>query len=389
MKDRVILISKDVLMRNYLSIYGNQHNKTPNIDELAAKGTVFMKHYTAAPSTAMSFTSMFTGLYAYETDRSKYVEVSEYKDDTLFDKLHDRGYACHVVWDASYVHLAQKYSKCYGRDTEIHNTDFLTRKQPAHVKGKFDDMSFDKELEKKCLQQTEKLVNELCEKNDKLFLWIHFPHALLGRNSYGSDIDMLDRMVGLFRKYFDDDSIYITADHGHMNGSHGKYGYGFDVNENAIQIPFITPRLNNCKIIDFPTSNTQLEKIIMQGIVEQHETILSETAYYMQPHRKIAIIHNQYKYIYDKMTKKEYLYDIQWDQEENINLIYPEIYDTDRKINYSLSQRFFYPNWTDIEKEYRYLKKKVCDIWKNAPWYIELKERILMRIKMLYTRIKK
>ena len=35
---------------------------TPNIDELAKKGTVFNRHYTAAASTAMAFTSMATEL---------------------------------------------------------------------------------------------------------------------------------------------------------------------------------------------------------------------------------------------------------------------------------------------------------------------------------------
>ena len=73
MKDKIILVSKDVFMRGYLPVYGNTYWKTPNIDELAKKGTVFLKHYTAAPSTAMSFTSMFTGLYAIDIDRQKHV----------------------------------------------------------------------------------------------------------------------------------------------------------------------------------------------------------------------------------------------------------------------------------------------------------------------------
>ena len=384
--NRVLLVSKDVFMRGYLPVYGNRYYKTPNIDELASKGTIFYRHYTAAPSTAMAFTSMFTGLYAYQTDRKKYVEVSQWDGDTFFDRMNSKGFKCHVIWDQSYVYLAQRYSKCYGKNTIIHNTDFLTRKQPPHIKGKYDDMSFDLAAENRCLEQLEELTKSIIDSSNDIFIWIHLPHALMGRNAYGSDIDVVDRIVGMFRKYFPDDSIYLTADHGHMNGSHGKYGYGFDVNENAIRIPLITPRIGNQKKVMFPTSNTQLEEIIL-GDLKQHEFIYSESAYFMQPHRKLAIIHNRYKYIYEKATKKEYLYDVLWDPSEDVNLIKTEIYDVDRRNSYSLTQRFFYPYWTDLPDEIALLRNEKDRIWKNAPFYVELKEGILMRLKNIYSRL--
>ncbi len=376
-------------MRSYLPIYGNKYWKTPNIDELAKKGTVFLSHYTAAPSTAMAFTSMFTGLYAYETDRKDYTEVSEFGADTFFDKMHRMGYGCHIVWDASYMHLAHRFSKCYGKHSIIHNTDFLTRAQPKHVKGHYDDMRFYPELEETCLSKMEELTKEIVNSSEKVFMWIHFPHVLLGRNAYGSDIDVMDRMVGMLRQYFDDDAIYITADHGHMNGTHGKYGYGFDVNEPAIKIPLITPRINGLEHVDYPTSNTQLQDILL-GNLEQREVVFSETAYYMQPHRKLAIIKGKYKYIYEKATKKEYLFDIEWDKEENINLLDTEIYDSDRKQHFSATQRFYYPHWNDgldiIAAGFREEKKR---LWKDAPFLIEQKEKVLQlgrRLKIRFTK---
>ncbi|HPY85730.1 MAG TPA: sulfatase-like hydrolase/transferase, partial [Ruminococcus flavefaciens] len=97
MINNIVLISKDILMPQYLPIYGNSYWKTPNIDELAAKGTVFKRHYTAAPSTAMAFTAMFTGNYPHETGYATYREVQEYNGETLFDRLYERGYQCHLV----------------------------------------------------------------------------------------------------------------------------------------------------------------------------------------------------------------------------------------------------------------------------------------------------
>lgn len=388
MKNLILLVSKDVLMREYLPIYGNTFYNTPNIDELASKGTVFLKHYTAAPSTAMAFTSMFTGLYPYETDRHSYVEVSDYQGDTFFDDMHGKGYSCHIVWDESYIKLAHKFSKCYGRDTTIHSTNFLTKKQPPHIKGKYDDTTFFPELEDMCVQKMEELTREICGNSDKVFMWVHFPHALLGRNAYGSDIDMVDRMVGMLRKYFSDDAIYITADHGHMNGAHGKFGYGFDLYQEAILIPFISPRIEGLSTVDFPTSNTQLAEII-QGEIKKRDIVFSETAYYMQSHRKLAIIDGDYKYIFEKKSHKEFLFDTAWDPMENINLLATEIYDTDRNTWYSQTQRTFYPWWFNVYDEARKLRAIKDGIWKNAPWYIEMKERILFYLKNIYSRLKK
>lgn len=117
----VVLLSKDAMLPSYLPTYGNKYWKTPNIDELAQKGTVFMQHYTAAPSTAMAFTSMFTGLYPYQLDRADYTEVEEYNQGTtLFDEMYERGYECHLMWSNNYIKMADKYSKCYGKHTIRH-----------------------------------------------------------------------------------------------------------------------------------------------------------------------------------------------------------------------------------------------------------------------------
>ena len=61
----IIFISKDALNKHVLPTYGNKFWKTPNIDALAEKGTVFNRHYTAAGSTAMAFTAMALGKYCY------------------------------------------------------------------------------------------------------------------------------------------------------------------------------------------------------------------------------------------------------------------------------------------------------------------------------------
>ena len=69
MRHNILLLTKDAFCKEYLPLYGNKiwAGKTPNIDELAAKGMVFNRHYTAAPSTVMAFRAMSTGRFAYES----------------------------------------------------------------------------------------------------------------------------------------------------------------------------------------------------------------------------------------------------------------------------------------------------------------------------------
>ena len=73
MKNRVVLLSKDALCKAYLPVYGNKYWEMPNLMELAAKGTVFNRYYTAAPSSAMSHLSMFTRINLFQPNRRDYI----------------------------------------------------------------------------------------------------------------------------------------------------------------------------------------------------------------------------------------------------------------------------------------------------------------------------
>ena len=104
-KNSIILLTKDAFCTEYLPCYGNEYWKgqTPNIDELIAKGTLFTRFYTAAPSSAMAYLAMFTGLYPYEQNVKDYVPLVEYEGETLFDKARKRGLECHVIWDEKWM----------------------------------------------------------------------------------------------------------------------------------------------------------------------------------------------------------------------------------------------------------------------------------------------
>lgn len=385
----IVFISKDACNKHVLPIYGNKFWDTPNMNELAIKGTVFNRHYTAAGSTAMAFTSMSLAKYCYKTGRRIYKNEQEINGNTIFDKLYDKGFDCHIIWDDTYTSFAKTHFKCEGKHTIIHGLHQIKQLETRHIKGTIDDMSFDDAETSKALNL---IYNEFKNIKDNqkrnTFIWIHLPHVMRGRQGYGSDIDVFDKVVGFARDLFGDDDIFISADHGHMNGWKNKYHYGFDVEEEAICIPLIGPKINGKSTIDFPTSTTQMFDIFYKHEVKELSYVMCETAYYAQPKRKVAIIKGKYKYSFDKETKREYMYDLDFDPEENHNLVYTEFYDVDRFLWYSTSQCFYYPYWDDSQnalKELRQIKEKM---WKNGGIFEEFINKILHRVKCLYTRIK-
>lgn len=337
----------------------------------------------------MAFTSMAIGNYCYTTDRRIYRNEKSINGNTLFDKIYQQGYECHIAWDSSYTEFAKTHFKCEGLNTTIHSLSDIKQSISRHNKGVFDDITPDK-YETEIALQTIKEEFEKIKKNatKNIFLWFHLPHVMRGRQGYGADIDVFDEIIGLARETYGDECIFISADHGHMNGWKNKYHYGYDVGEETICIPLITPRLNGLKTVDFPTSTIQMYDILFKRNIKPLEYVVCETAYYAQPKRKIAIIHDKYKYSYEKETKKEYLYDLEFDKEENHNLVYPEFYDVDRNLWYSTAQCFYYPYWDEAQKTLGMLRGIKDDMWKNGTFFEERVNEVLHNLKTLYFRIK-
>ena len=384
MKKHIVLISKDATLPEYFGPYGAKYIKTPNIDELAKKGTVFRKHYTAAPSTSMAFAAMFTGKFSYQMEYTHYIGVEEYKGRTLFDELYEKGYECHLMWSNNYIKMAEKYTKCYGRHTIHHDTMKFNQSCGFNTKKILkEDRKRDETLAQKALMQILAEIDTIPYNEKPVFLWIHMPHCIIGRIAYGDDIDIFDTLIGEIRKRFGDDNLFVTADHAHMNGTKGKLGYGFDVYDRAARIPLIAPRINDSEEINFVTSNTQLTEIILNHTVTPLECAFCDSAYFAQPNRKLAIIKDKYYYIFNKLSNTEELYDMELDPTQQINLLKPFGWDDkDRLCITDVRQVIQYPYWDVINSIAKDFREKRLEIWKRGPKMLEFK------LKWKYYRVK-
>lgn len=366
-RDSILLFTKDAFPCEYLPCYGNRYwkGKTPNFDELANKGTLFTRFYTAAPSSAMAYMAMFTGKYSHEQNIKAYIPlVKSYEGETLFDKARVRGFECHVIWDEIWMSTSYKHSLCYGEGTIFHALHGLRQGVGFHYKHEgFLQPSVEKE--DATLKMIEQEIQSITNKG-KVFVWFHLPHVINGRVGYGGDIDLHDRVLGIMRKYFDDSNIFVSADHGNMNGKKGILGYGFHVYEPAIRIPLITPRKAGLSVCETPISNIDWDKIIFGGDqIPTREVIISDSAYYAQPSRKTAFIYDKYRYIYNKATKAEELYDIEWDPEQNFNLMQDTCYDPDRKVINISRELYFYPDWDELTAIREKMRNEKNAIWRE------------------------
>ena len=382
MKNRVVLLSKDALCKAYLPVYGNKYWEMPNLMELAAKGTVFNRYYTVAPSSAMSYLSMFTGINPFAHNRKDYIPIEgNFDAPNMFLNLEVKGYKCHIIWDIRWYTGAYRYSKCFG-NAEMHNMH-IEVPVGCHMMGDKAPLR-DDVVSCENLNDIFKEIDIACESTtDKLFIWIHLPHVLKGRTSYGSDMDLYDKVIGYLRTKFNDDCIFISSDHGNMNGTRDKMCYGFDVYESAACIPMISPRINNLSECNVPISNIHLEDILDERIPTD-EFIYCDSAYVDQPNRKLAIYHGNFKYIYNKRTKTEELYDLAYDPTEQCNIVSRIKVDVDRHINYPLDQVYFYPYWEEAERELTILRKEFQRVWNNGT----AKQNFVGRLKAIKGLIK-
>lgn len=376
MNDKIIIVSKDAMCTGYLPLYGNKQWNTPNIDAIAEQGTVFLNHYTAAPSTVMSFYSMITGKFAHESGFDVYEKsYSVYKGETLFSKLRELGYDCHIIWAQNMMPL-KEYLDYFRDDVTIHPIDVFRQGVGAHyLHSGF--LVPDKQKEKEAYEFMTQAIAQIIDQPGKIFLWIHFPHVIKGQVSYGSDIELFDRYVGFIRTIVSDDSIVITADHGNMNGHKGKLCYGFDVYQPNIKVPLITPRIQQKKEVLTATSSVDLFQMIVERIIPERRYVYSDCAYRAQPNRKIAIIKDNYKYIYNKKTKTEELYDLSFDPLENFSIMKDYTFDTDRKINSPSRELYYYPKWDDLDCIREELHNEKERIWENG----SLKTRAICKVK--------
>ena len=250
---RVLFITIDTARADHFGAYGYARPTTPNLDALAADGTLFVHGWAHAPSTRYSIPAILTGRWpldvAYDTSVDGWPGLS-LDATTIGEVLAARGFTGGAITNYWY------FDKSRNMDQGLVEYDNSNARLHGGVPGAGPEQtrgSSSKEQTDKALQFVERHADR------RWFLWVHYydphyayePHPELpsfggGRvDLYDGELRFTDHHVGRLldglraRGQYDKTVVVVTGDHGEGFGEHGIELHGYDLYAAQTKVPMI------------------------------------------------------------------------------------------------------------------------------------------------------
>ena len=240
----IILISIDTLRADALGCYGGDIAKTPNIDRLAAEGTLFAECKSPVPLTLPSHTTMLTGAFPpYHGVHNNLTSVPDKGLDFLSETLNKRGYRTGAIIGS--FQLDDVFDFDQGFD---YYDDEFTVGTGGTLAG------FEKPANQIMARAEAWLADAAGE---PFFLFVHFfdPHLPYAppkkyfdeysNNAYFGEVAFVDYSLGKLvpalevNGLSENTLVIITSDHGESLGEHGEQTHAFFVYEATQHVPLI------------------------------------------------------------------------------------------------------------------------------------------------------
>jgi arylsulfatase A-like enzyme/Flp pilus assembly protein TadD len=239
----VILITIDTLRADALGFAGNQRVRTPYLDSLAARGTLFTNAHAHNVVTLPSHTNILTGLYPYQHGiRDNAGFTLDAAHPTIGAMLRGAGYATAAFVSA--FPLDSRFGLNAGFD--VYDDKYREGSNPL-----------DFVVQERAAEETLSAASTWYDSvpNRKKFLWIHLydPHApydppspfreqyrdapYLGEVAY-ADAQLARFLEPLLRNH-PNTFVVITGDHGEALGDHGEQTHGLFAYESTLKVPLI------------------------------------------------------------------------------------------------------------------------------------------------------
>ena len=251
----VLLITVDTL-RFDLGYMGYPKAITPNIDALAARGTVFERTYSTASFTPKSLGPLHIGRYASETNRDGEHYTTFYPSNVfLAERAHDAG----ARTFAAMCHRYFTFKSGFAQGFDVFD---LSAVPPGMTDS--DRRSTSPRLSDVAIDLLSKPANVGPAR--PFFAWFHYfdPHLPYVPHEGSPDFGRADRTPsGQARAQYDEEVwftdlhvgrvldfvkaqpwaastvIILTADHGEAFGEHKHWGHGRELWEPLVRVPLI------------------------------------------------------------------------------------------------------------------------------------------------------
>lgn len=250
-RDNVVMIVIDTIRPDRLGCYGFPLPTSPNIDELASRGTVFTQAITSAPVTLPSVCSMLTSTYPVSHNvRYNGMFFLSPSSTTLAEILRERGYRTGAFIGGFPLDSRFRVDQGF----EVYDDDFSgsakkgKRTWIGHEVGDFERLA--EEVNARVFPWLEEV------KDERFFLMVHYfdphwpyeppgPYDEQFESPYNGEVAYTDAAVGALLRRLDElglmenTLIVLTGDHGESLGAHNELTHGEFLFDTTVLIPLI------------------------------------------------------------------------------------------------------------------------------------------------------
>jgi arylsulfatase A-like enzyme len=246
-KPPVILISIDTLRADHLSSYGYTRIKTPNIDSLGYRGTVYPRIDSQIPLTLPSHTSLMTSMFPFENRVEANDEGVPAGAVTLASVLRANGYRTAAFLGS--IILDRRFGLDQGFD--VYDSPFQA--PPGEMPNPYSArIRRDAALVTRAARQW---IEE--NRSQPVFAFLHFydlhtPYTLPQAAGltpsvagYDAELEHVDQAIGRLRDALAQDGVWdkalviLVADHGESLGDHGETSHGYFIYESTMHVPLL------------------------------------------------------------------------------------------------------------------------------------------------------
>ena len=234
----VLLITIDTLRADAVGAYGSAEARTPAMDALAARGSLFERAFASAPITLTSHATLLTGLYPPGHGARHNGVAMRTGVPSLAEKFRGAG-----ARTAAFV-SAYPLDRSFGLDRGF---DTYSDRMPRGADGR---QASERPGRRAVDEATSWLRDHAA---DRFFAWVHLfePHAPYGdpsdgrpaRVRYDDEIAEADRQVARLLEAVApravETLVIVAGDHGEAFGEHGEKTHSLFVYDTTLRVPLL------------------------------------------------------------------------------------------------------------------------------------------------------
>ena len=231
----ILLVTFDTTRADAVGAYGRSPSPTPNLDALAASGSLVLEAMAVAPLTLPAHAAMLTGLAPVDSAIHGNLGRAVSSDAvTVAESLRAAGWQTDAV--VASVVLDRTFGLDQGFDQYIDGFDFGLGK--PRIERPADDVA----------AEALKLLAS-ADADQPLFLWVHFydPHQPLvdrgAEDAYLGEVAFADASLGTvlaaMRARGRELGVVVAGDHGEGRADHAEVQHGLFVYRTTMHVPMI------------------------------------------------------------------------------------------------------------------------------------------------------